>query len=59
MSFVKDKMIEIIKEQPEDSDFNEILQELSFTKMVEKGLKDSKNNRIINEKELKDEIKKW
>ena len=58
MSLVKNKMIDIIKQQPEDSDFYEILQELSFTNMVENGLKDSKNNNVIDEKKLKDEIKK-
>ena len=59
MSSIKDKMIKIIKEQPEDSSFSEILQELSFTNMVESGLNDSKNDNVISEEKLKEEIKKW
>jgi len=58
MSLIKDKMINIIKKQPEDSNFFEILQELSFINMVENGLKDSKNNKITDENMLKEEIKK-
>ena len=52
-------MIKIIQEQPEDSDFKEILQELSFTNMVENGLEDSKNNKVTSTEKLKKEIKKW
>jgi hypothetical protein len=59
MSIIKEKMIKIIKEQPDDSEFFEILQELNFTNMVENGLNDSKNKNITNEKHLRDEIKKW
>ncbi len=59
MSLVKNKMINIIKEQPEDSNFYEILQELSFINMVENGLNDSKKNNITDEKKLKEEIKEW
>jgi hypothetical protein len=59
MSLIKEKMINIIREQPEDSNFFEILQELSFINMIENGLNDSKNNKITSEKMLKEEIKKW
>lgn len=51
-------MIKIIEKQPEDSSFKEILQELSFTAMVNKGLEDSKNGRVISTAQLKNEIKK-
>ena len=59
MSLIKEKMINIIREQPEDSNFFEILQELSFINMIENGLNDSKNNKITSEKMLKEELKKW
>jgi hypothetical protein len=38
MSTIKDYMTEIIKSQPDDSTFNEILSELAFSKMVDRGL---------------------
>jgi len=59
MSTVKEQMIKIITEQPEDSSFMEILQELSFTAMINKGLKDSKNGKVTSTEQLKKEIKTW
>jgi hypothetical protein len=34
---VKERMLEIIQEQPEDSSYDEILRELAFARMVERG----------------------
>lgn len=59
MSAVKEQMIKIITEQPEDSSFKEILQELSFTAMINKGLEDSKNGRVTSTAQLRKEIKTW
>lgn len=55
----KDVMLKIIKEQPDDSSYDEILKELAFAKMVEKGLEDSKANRTISHEEMKKRIKTW
>lgn len=38
----KEKMLEIIQSQPEDSTYEEILRELAFQRMIEHGLKDSR-----------------
>lgn len=57
MNLVKEKMIKTISEQPEDSTFEEILQELSFTRMIEQGTKESENNKITSTDDLKNEIK--
>lgn len=59
MSEVKEKMIEVIQEQPEDSSYEEILRELAFEKMIERGLKDSKEGRNISNEEMKAKINKW
>ncbi len=58
MSTVKERMIKIINEQPEDSSFTELLQELSFTQMIERELQDSKNNRVTHEKDFIKETEK-
>jgi ribosomal protein S3AE len=42
MSSVKDRMAEIIQEQPEDVTYEEIMRELAFERMVERGLADSR-----------------
>ena len=52
-------MIHIIENQPEDSTYEEILQELSFVNMVNKGLDDSKKNNVVDNEELKTNIEKW
>lgn len=41
MSSAKDQMVKIIQEQPDDSSYDDILRELAFTRMVERGLADS------------------
>ncbi|MDA3809747.1 MAG: hypothetical protein PF518_05375 [Spirochaetaceae bacterium] len=59
MSAIKEQMIKIITEQPDDSSFKEILQELSFSAMVNKGLKDSIKQNVTPTQQLKEEIQNW
>jgi hypothetical protein len=59
MNRIKEKMIEIINKQSDDSSFDEILQELSFMNMVSRGLEDSKNEKVISTGDLKKEIENW
>lgn len=56
---IKEKMIRIIREQPEDSTFEEILRELVFAQMVERGLSDSDHNRTISNRDVKRRIRSW
>ncbi len=59
MLTVKRKMVEIIEKQPDDSSYKEILQELAFAHMVDRGLADSKSNRTISNREMKRRIESW
>ena len=59
MSSAKEQMTRIIQQQPDDSSYDEILRELAFARMVERGLKDSKENRRINNEEMQHRIKTW
>ena len=59
MNVVKEKMIKIITDQPEDSSFDEILHELSFTAMVNNGLRDSLEDNVVTTEDLKKEIERW
>ena len=59
MSLVKEKMAKIIQEQPEDSSYDEVLRELAFTRMIERGIEDSQANRTISNDEMKHRIKTW
>lgn len=59
MTSPKKEMTKIIREQPEDSSYEEILHELAFARMVERGLIDSKKHRTISHAEMKQKIKSW
>ena len=59
MSVVKEKMTEVIHEQPEDASYEEILRELAFGQMIERGLKDSREGKIISNEEMKRRISAW
>ena len=56
---VKEKMAEIINELPDDSTYDEILRELAFRRMVERGLKNSHEGRTIGNDEIERRIKAW
>ncbi len=59
MPLAKEQMTKIIKEQPDDSSYEEIIRELAFARMIERGLKDSRENRTITNEEMKHRIKTW
>jgi len=56
---VKEKMAEIINELPDDSSYDEILRELAFRGMIERGLQDSDAQRTISDDEMERRIKSW
>ncbi|MEK7697907.1 MAG: hypothetical protein AAB346_07225 [Pseudomonadota bacterium] len=59
MGSVKEQMTKIIQEQPDDSSYDEILRELAFARMVERGLKDSKEGRTISNEDMERRIRTW
>ncbi|QWF71576.1 hypothetical protein KEF85_03600 [Methylomonas paludis] len=59
MMNVKEKMSAVVNAQPEDSSIDEILRELAFLRMIEKGLDDSRQNRMIPHAEMKQRMLKW
>lgn len=59
MSTAKEQMARIIEAQPDDSSYEEILRELAFARMVERGLADSDAGRTISNREMRDRIRSW
>ena len=59
MSTVKDELTRLIQEQPEDSSSEEIVRELAFHVMVERGLADSDAKRVISNEEMGRRIRSW
>lgn len=59
MKSTKEKMSDIIKSQPEDASYEEIMRELAFELMVDRGLEDSRNGNTISNNEMKNKIRSW
>ena len=59
MAIVKEKMKEVINSQPDDATYGEILRELAFERMVERGLTDSRTGRVISDREMGHRVRSW
>ena len=59
MAVVKEKMKKVIESQPDDATYEEILRELTFERMVERGLEDSRKGRVVSNEEISHRIRSW
>jgi hypothetical protein len=59
MSDVKAKMTEVIQAQPEDASYEEIIRELAFERMIERGMEDSRGERLIANDDMERRIRSW
>ena len=59
MSTAKEELTRLIQGQPEDSSREEIVRELAFHVMVERGVADSDAKRIISNEEMGRRIRSW
>ena len=59
MATPKDELRELLDQQPDDSSSEEIVRELAFHVMVQKGLADSDAGRTISNDEMGHRIRSW
>jgi hypothetical protein len=59
MSTAKETMSEIIARQPEDSSYEEIMRELAYARMVERGLADADAGRTVTQREVRSRVDSW
>ena len=59
MTAPKQEARKIIDSLPEDASYEKILKELAFDRMIQRGLKDSNENKTISNQEMKNRIKQW
>lgn len=59
MATAKDTIKQILESQPDDSSYDEILRELAFKRMVDKGLSDAKEGNAISNEEMGKRIESW
>ena len=59
MATPKEELTRLIERQPDDSSREEIVRELAFHVMVERGLADSDATRTISNEEMGRRIRSW
>jgi len=59
MSSAKDEIKQVLESQPDDSSYDELLRELAFKRMVDKGLADAKQGNVVPNEEMHSRILSW
>lgn len=59
MSTAKEDLLKLIEHQPDDSTLEEIVRELAFYLMVQRGLADVDAGRVISDEEMARRIESW
>jgi len=59
MSTAKEELARLVAEQPDDSSRDEIVRELAFHVMVERGLADSDARRTMSNEDMGRRIRSW
>ena len=55
----KEQMKGVIEAQPDDATYDEIFRELAFRRMVERGLADVRQDRVISNEDMGRRIRQW
>lgn len=55
----KEKLQNYINDFPEELSIEEVIEKLIFIDKLETRIRESKNNEVIEEEEVKNEIEKW
>ncbi len=55
----KDRVIRIVQDLPADSSYDQILHEIAFRKMIDRGLADSEAGRTVSNEEALSRIESW
>lgn len=55
----KERVKLVIDDLPDDVSIDEILRELAFQLMIDRGVADSDQNRVISDREMQHEIEQW
>ncbi|MCR1795732.1 MULTISPECIES: hypothetical protein [unclassified Leptospira] len=59
MPSTKQQALDLIENLPDDSSFDDIMEELFFSKKVQEGLSDLDSSKTISHKQVLEEITKW
>ncbi len=55
----RERILGLVRDLPEDDSYDEILRELAFVRMVDRGLADAEKDRTIETQELRRRVWQW
>lgn len=55
----KQHLISILEQQPDDSSYDELLKELAFARMIDRGINDMETGRTSTNEEVFRDIASW
>jgi predicted transcriptional regulator len=55
----KEKIKTVVDAQPDDATYDEIVRELAFEQMVDRGLADMRKGRVISHEDVARRIRSW
>ena len=55
----KERILAVVDEQPDDSSYDEILHELAFIRMIDRGLADADAGRVVSHDDMKRRLDAW
>lgn len=59
MATVKEKLVEVVQAQPDDASYEEIMRELAFERMIERGMEDVRKGHLISNQDMERRIGTW
>jgi len=59
MNTAKELIQNLVQSQPDDATYEEIVRELAFDRMVQRGLEDTRKQRVVANEEMLHRIKTW
>lgn len=59
MATAKEELKALLDQQPEDSSHEQLIRELAFHAMVQRGLRDSDAGRTVSDEEADRRIRSW
>ncbi len=59
MQSVKKKVIDLIKNLPDDAEYNDVFEAIYFQQKIETGLQELKDGKGISHQEARERFRKW
>ncbi len=59
MQTEKERIVDLVNAQPDDASFDEIIRELAFARMIDRGLEDVRTGRLVPDHEMARRIRSW